>query len=178
MRREALSEIVSQLEALSALPKPKHLDEAVTHHWRADDALLAEERSIKALDLFGSLVPDEHLSADYEDSEQNPFVCFLKSLADDLGELAEFDYWSTGWDQPGYQLGNAEALTMTGGNEEAARQITAGYAPLHEMSKSLADAQPEAIAAWAINAGKEYRRKHFPDFESVMINLGLEKENG
>lgn len=176
-RQEAVEAISAQLEALNATPTPKHLHGLVTDHWRAGEILEAEETSIRKLDIFGKLVPDEHVSQSYEESEENPFAAFLKSLADDLGELAEFDYWLMAWDQPGYQLGEAEALALTGGNEEAARQIVCGHAPLHEMPKSVEDAGPGAVASWAIETGEKYRKEYFPDFESISINLDPENSH-
>lgn len=166
-RRTDLKEIEDRIAALAGTRRPRHLDEIVTHHWQADDALLSEQRSINALDLFGTTVPDEHRPHDYEDSDENPFAVFLKSLAEELGSLAAFDYWSPRWGQPGYQLGDAEALAMTGGNAEAAHQITNGFAPLHEMPRLIEAGGPESIAEWAIERGKEYVREHFPDFEDL-----------
>lgn len=107
----------------------------------------------------------------------NPFVSFLKSLADDLGDLADFEYWMLSWDQPGYRLGEVEALALTGGNEEAAHQIVCGYAPLHELPKSVEEAGPDALASWAIETGERYRAEHFPDFESISVNLDLESNH-
>lgn len=176
-RSVALKEVEDRIASLAATSRPKHLDEIITNHWHADDAVLAEQRSINALDLFGTTIPDEHLSHDYEDSEQNPFAVFLKSLADELGDLAEFDYWSVWWDQPGYQLGDAEALAMTGGDEEAARQITNGFAPLHEMPGGVMKAGPRSIAAWAIERGEQHRNEHFPDIDLIDFKAG-EKSNG
>ena len=176
-RKEAVEAISAQLEALNATPKPKHLHGLVTDHWRAEEILEAEEKSIQKLDIFGKLVPDEYVSQSYEESEENPFAAFLKSLADDLGDLAEFDYWMLSWDQPGYQLGETEAHVLTGGNEEAARQIVCGHAPLHELPKSVEEAGPDAVASWAIETGQNYRREHFPDFDSISVNLDPESNH-
>ncbi len=171
-RSLALNEIEDRIAALADASRPKHLDEIVTQHWHADDAILAEQRSINALDLFGTTIPDEHFSDNYEDSEENPFAVFLKSLADELGELAEFDYWSAWWDHPGYQLGDAEAQKITGGNKEAARQITSGFAPLHEMPREVEAAGPEVVAKWAIERGRRYRKENFPDFGELDLDFG------
>lgn len=171
-RSLALKEIEDRIAALARAPRPRHLDEIVTHPWQADDALLAEQRSINALDLFGETVPDEHRPHDYEESDENPFAVFLNSLADELGPLAAFDYWSPRWDQPGYQLGNVEALAMTGGNAVAAHQITSGFAPLHEMPRAVEAGGAESIAEWAIERGKEYARENFPDFEDLDFSMG------
>ena len=170
-RKEAVEAISEQLDRLNATPAPKHLHGLVTDHWRAEEILDAEEKSIRSLDIFGNLIPDEHVSPSYEDSEENPFAVFLKSLADDLGDLAEFDYWMLSWDQPGYRLGETEALAMTGGNNEAAHQIVSGYAPLHELPKSIENAGPDTVASWAIETGQKYREELFPDFEELFGDL-------
>ena len=66
---------------------------------------------------------------------------------------------------------------MTGGDEEAARQITNGFAPLHEMPGGVMKAGPRSIAAWAIERGEQYRHEHFPDIDLIDFKAG-EKSNG
>ncbi|GFZ98746.1 hypothetical protein GCM10010923_03710 [Blastomonas marina] len=156
-RQKHLDEVANQWDLLGKLAGARHLSPKLQESWEADDLMVAEEGSIRARDLFGLKIADEHLREEYEDSEQNPFARFLASLAADLGDLAEFEHWSPYWDGPGYTLGQNEAERLTGGNAAAAGEIVHGYAPLHELPREIREAGPKAIAEWATEAGNKTR---------------------
>jgi hypothetical protein len=92
-------------------------------------------------------------SAVRSQSEQNPISTFLSGLADDLGDAAQFHYWSPDWDQPGYIIGREEASAMAGGDEEAVHHIVCGNVALHELPKEVEEAGPAEIARWAREGG-------------------------
>lgn len=167
-RSKALDELCGLWDQLGKGPAARHLNGLISNSWRADEVIDAERASIAARDIFGTTIPDEHLAFTYEDSEQNPMAAFLASLAADFGDQIQFEYWSPGWDQPGYTLGREEAEAMTGGDEQAAHQIVNGYAPLHELPKEIENTGPQAVAAWARATGDAYRKEHFADFEMLL----------
>ena len=168
-RQRHLDEVASQWDLLGKLAGARHLSPKLQESWEAEDLMAAEEGSIRARDLFGLKIADEHLRDEYEDSEQNPFAWFLASLAADLGDLAEFEHWSPYWDGPGYTLGQDEAERLTGGNAAAAREIVHGYAPLHELTREIREAGPEAIAEWATEAGNKSREAWKGLFDELEI---------
>jgi transcriptional regulator with XRE-family HTH domain len=170
-RGERLDEIETRLDALSHIATPKHLNDDVTHNWRADEPLNEERRSIAKRDLFGMLLPDDALPFDYEESEQNPMSQFLKSVAASLGDDVEFEHWSPRWSHPGYTLGKSEALGLVGGNEDAAQHIVDGYAPLHELPKEIREQGTEAVAQWAIETGQQYLNELI-DLDSLILDMG------
>lgn len=156
-RKRHLDEISAKWDALRGQDSPTHLNSRLNVSWEAEDLIVAEDTSIRAKDLFGLRIADEHLPEDYEDSDQNPFARFLAALAEDLGELAEFHYWSPYWEEPGYIVGQDEAEQITGGDRDAAMEIVNGYAPLHELPREVREAGAKAIAAWAIDTGGKTR---------------------
>lgn len=174
-RRKRLAELETQLDALSNIVTPKHLSGVVIDNWRGDEVLADEQRSIDSHDLFGVLLKDDSLSANYEESEQNPMAQFLKSIAASLGDDVDFEHWSPHWSQPGYTLGKTEALELVGGDEEAAQQIVDGYAPLHELPKEVREQGPNAVAQWAIETGEKELRKLI-DVDALMLDLGIDDE--
>lgn len=174
-RRKRLAELETQLDALSNIVTPKHLSCVVIDNWRGDEVLADEKRSIDSHDLFGVLLKDDSLSANYEESEQNPMAQFLKSIAASLGDDVDFEHWSPHWSQPGFTLGKTEALELVGGDEEAAQQIVDGYAPLHELPKEVREQGPNAVAQWAIETGEKELRKLI-DVDALMLDLGIDDE--
>jgi transcriptional regulator with XRE-family HTH domain len=113
-------------------------------------ALELEHRSIESRDLFGATVTSSDdvigdYAEDWDEAESNPFSVFLKLALRDVSDKATFDRWSPNiW--PTYRICNDEALQLTGGDEEAAKAIQAGAAPLHERPKTTTTAE---FAAWA-----------------------------
>lgn len=168
-RQARLDTINSQLSALETIEVPKHLADFYIEGWRGDDPLDAEQRSISKRDLFGLLSSDEALPADYEPAEDNPWVRFLKSLADQSGGTTEFDYWTPRWNHFAYSVARDDALSLVGGNEEAADHIISGRAQLHELPSAVREAGSHAVEEWAIEAGE----RAIDEFEkSDLLGLG------
>jgi hypothetical protein len=121
----------------------------------------SEEQSIKVRDLFGTKVAENaqqfmsELDADYEKSEQNPFVKFLRdtlSRTSNSPKIAESVRWMPGlW--PSYEICADEAANIVGNDAKAAHAIVCGAAALHEMPKG----SPEQRAEWAL---AEFDRKY------------------
>lgn len=157
-RRESLEQLEEQWGAIAAAHKGRfrHLDGRLVYNSGGEEVMLAERRSIAKRDLFGLDIPDEHLGSDYEESEQNPITQFLARLATDLGDLAQFDYWSPYWDLPGYILGREEASALTGGDEDAVHHILVGNVGLHAIPRDVREAGPAAVAAWIKAEGESY----------------------
>lgn len=152
-RKSKLNEITEKMEAISSIGRPVHLSEKAILNWEGEDILDEELRSIANRDLFGLQISDDNVCHNYEDSEQNPFAIFLRSVADSLGDNVDFEYWSPRWGQPGYTLGKEEALNLVGGDEEAANHIVRGNVPLHELPKDVRERGSPAIAQWAKDTG-------------------------
>jgi transcriptional regulator with XRE-family HTH domain len=124
--------------------------------WPVDEgAVSSEEQSIKARDLFGEMVLDDaqqfmtELGEDYDETEQNPFVMFLRdslSKVSNSTEAAKSVWWPPGsYVGPHYEICGEEAAAIVGGDTEATGAILCGAAALHEMPK----ASPEERARWA-----------------------------
>lgn len=171
-RQKRLDAINDQLAALEAVEPSRHLGYFYIDGWRGDDFLSAEQQSIKKRDLTGILTSDEAVPPDYEPSEHNPWVQFLKLLADQSGGGAAFEYWTPRWNDFAYSIAREDALSLVGGNEEAADHIISGRARLHELRSSTREAGCEAVAAWAIEAGAQA----IAEFENSLLNeLGVLK---
>jgi transcriptional regulator with XRE-family HTH domain len=168
-RKRRLNRINDQLAALEVSEASKHLAYFYVDGWRGDEALFAEQRSIDRRDLFGLLASDEAVPPDYEPSEDNPWVQFLKSLAAKSGGAAEFEYWTPRSNHFAYSVVCEDAISLVGGNAEAADHIIHGRARLHELSASVREIGRSAIAAWAIEAGE----RAIEEFEkSDLLGLG------
>ncbi|MCC5610764.1 helix-turn-helix domain-containing protein [Nostoc sp. CHAB 5834] len=171
LRQEKLHEINEKLEALSSVCSSKHLSSSITDHWRAEDLLEEERRSIANRDIFGAQLSDDAVRLDYEESEQNPMAQFFASVAESLGENVEFEHWSPHWSHPGYTLGKEEALYLVGGDEDAAHYIVCGTAPLHELPKDVRDQGSSAVAKWATKLG-DARMTELEDLDLASLGIG------
>jgi hypothetical protein len=173
-RSDRVAEIEQQNAAMSGIAIPKHLDGNATYNWRGEEILDQERRSISNRDLFGLQVEDEALPHNYEESEHNPMVQFLRSAAALMGDDVEFEHWSPHWSQPGYTLGMPDALSLVGGDEAAAQHIVFGTAPLHELPKEIAGRGPAAVAEWANQIGQRYEDDI--DLEALLSDMGDDHE--
>ena len=171
LRAQKLQEIGEKLDALSSVCSSKHLNSCITDHWRAEDLLEEERRSIANRDIFGAQLSDDTLRSDYEESEQNPMAQFFITVAESLGEDVIFEHWSPHWSHPGYTLGKAEALYLVGGDEDAAHYIVSGSAPLHELPKDVRDQGSSAVAQWAIKIG-EARLMELEELDLAALEIG------
>jgi len=137
-----------------------HLYGEIPHlprEWPVDEgAVSSEERSIATLDLFGTKVADDaqqfmsDVDANFDESEQNPFVTFLRDALARVStspEAAKSVRWTPGlW--PSYAICTEEAADIVGNDAEAARAIVCGAAALHDMPKG----SPGERAQWARGA--------------------------
>lgn len=152
-RKQMLDQIHAGLRTLISLEVPPHIGEVLLDNWQGDAALEAERLSIAQRDIFGLTIPDEHLRnpLDYDREGDNPMAHFLASLAAQLDpSLARFGSWCPFQDQPDYQLCRGDVETLTGGDDQATREILSGDAPLRTLSRQVRDGGPAAVAAWAI----------------------------
>jgi transcriptional regulator with XRE-family HTH domain len=150
-----LDQLAAQWEAIGSHEPFQHLNAKLTWNWQGEEVMEAERRSIASRDIFGLLIDDDDVgNPRYEESEQNPMVRFLKDLADSMDGLATVEYFSPVWDRPAYTLGREEALALVGSDERAADLIVYGYAPLHELPKTVRDGGVEDVARWAKERGE------------------------
>lgn len=167
-RKRRLEELGERIAAVEAQKGFDHLDGLLTYNSRGEDVFEAERRSITARDIFGRLIPDEHIRFDYEESEQNPMARFLAERVEDLGGLVAFEHWSPHWDQPGYTLGREEAAELVGGDADAVGYIVDGVAPLHEMPKAVREGGPSDVAEWAKQLGADWEAVREAEFARML----------
>ena len=113
-------------------------------------ALDFEARSIKARDLFGTIIAEnvgEPSDPDWHEEEGNPFAAFL-SEALGASEPGEAVSW-TRYHGPSYAICEEEVAALVGGDEEAAQAIFSGAAALHEMPAEIRKSSLEERAKWA-----------------------------
>lgn len=132
----------------------------------------AEQKSIKARDLFGKQV-DEAAFYDrpgYDPDRHNPFVSFLRrelsELTQEAGADAEHDAEVTFWSDsswPSYRICREEAKSIVGDDELAIDAILDGTAPLNEMPKELRVAPQEERAKWAKGRSDQFFRDFFKE---------------
>lgn len=170
-RKERLDEALEKLGSLGEVSIPKHIHGLATDHWRGEEILEQERRSIEKRDLFGRLLDDDAINPSFEESEDNPVAQYLASIAKRLGKNIEFEHWSPHWSHPGYTLGTEEALELCGGDEDAAREIVHGNAPLHEMPKDVRESGATSIAKWAKETGSA-NLKSLIDFDELHLDIG------
>ena len=168
-RQSRLDAINAKLSELEGVEAPEHLADYYLEGWRGDESLAAEQQSIDKRDLFGLLASSDAQPENYEPSEQNPWVQFLKSLANQSGQTTEFDYWTPRWNHFAYRVATEDVLDLVGGDQAAAEHILSGRARLHELPQRIREAEGEAIAKWAVEAGEQA----IAEFEeSDLLGLG------
>ena len=146
-------------------------------YWPVDEnAVSSEEASISARDFFGAKVaagvPNfwSQFDDDFDDSEQNPFVVFLREALATVSNpaVAETLSWNPD-DSPSYRICAEDAAAIVGNDSSAADTILRGNAALHEMPKGLSPAQR---AEWARN---EDKRKYNEFLESLGMTPGKDQ---
>ena len=113
-------------------------------------ALDFEARSIKARDLFGTIVADKVGRPDdphWREETGNPFASFLNEALG-ASESDEFIGWAPDHG-PSYAICEEEVAALVGGDEKAAQAILNGDAALHEMPAEIRKSSPEERAKWA-----------------------------
>ena len=125
----------------------------------ADNAHTVEQESIDKADLFGDhlLDSDQGLVTDdpFEPSEGNPFACYLRKLADDLGspglvDLACVDLsYGSPLKFPDYDICGDEVDVVSNGSSDARRALEIGATRLSEIPDDLmGEDAGEERAAW------------------------------
>lgn len=168
-RQRRITDISAAAKALFALQR------AVWHlppRYPVDeDAMLREEQSIEARDIFGTKVRDDaqrfisEFDDDFDEAEQNPFVQFLRdNLSKVIGsnEAADRVRWPPGL-SPSYEICAEEAGSLVGNDAKATRAILAGSAALHEIPKGT----PQQRAEWART---EFDRKDI-HLDDLLVDL-------
>jgi transcriptional regulator with XRE-family HTH domain len=170
-REENLREFEQRVAEVVALESRfSHLSFFLTTNFRAEDIVRSERESIGQRDLFGSTLPvddPEIVNTDAPPGSNNPFVSFLQTLGEALGdERLGF----SGWDErgaPSYRVGLDEALALVGGDMEAAGAIAHGVAALHAMPPEARNGGEDARAAWA----KAELRRYVMEFDPNLFDL-------
>jgi transcriptional regulator with XRE-family HTH domain len=150
-RRERLDDIAKNDEERAELSAP-HLHGRAFDNYRADDTLEAEQKSIDTKDIFATSIDgddlESYLSENYDEEAENPFAQFLSRLAEEIGSGATFEGWHPDW-PPQYEICQAEALAIFGGDDKAAGLITRGSVSLHQMPDEIRKAKGTERAKWA-----------------------------
>ena len=106
--------------------------------------IATETASIDRQDIFGLMLDDEFGGAN--DFTENPFALFLGALANDTGDVAEFEGYAYR-DWPQYRVCPAEASRIAGGDSDVANAILEGHVALSEMPRDLSR-KPQERAEW------------------------------
>ena len=152
-RRAKLAELKEALSRAGTLAEDfPYLPNSIRADFSAEDAFLAEERSIEKRDIMANRLPDDifwlhdAVDPDYDEGEHNPFVLYLRqaSPAAPLASLSRFDRSSTE-----YEVCREDALKLADGHEDLADSILDGVAMLHDMPRDLLDPDAgDARTAW------------------------------
>jgi hypothetical protein len=140
-RRRRLKEMQDAYSARQALAlQARHLPLQAAFDSLLNDIYAAEQSSVDQRDLFADMLPDDRrLTAtqfyeDYEEDEHNPFVAFLRSIADELvASDARIEIDTVSHASIKYKLCREQALALTDGDEAMAEDILEGSLPLHEL---------------------------------------------
>lgn len=167
-RQAAVREMQSHVAHLPAL--------ATTDHSASDAALGAEERSIRAHDLFADRVRADkslnHYWLDDDFDAPNPFQAFLSRLADEAGCGAEIEEIARNL-EPRFTILRDEALSVAGGDEDLAEFILGGSILLSEVPRDLlGDERLADRLGWLRAKRDEASAAAAARLEALGINLG------
>ena len=125
----------------------------------ASDAHILEQKSVDKADLFGDHLLDSEqgmVSDDpFDPAESNPFACYLRKLADDLGrpgvvDLARDDLsYGSPLKFPDYNICRDEIDAVANSSSDARRALEVGATRLTEIPEELmGENASEERAAW------------------------------
>ena len=163
-RRLKLEQANMKLRELLDLDVPTHIGDVISHYWRGDEALDAEQNSIARNDICALTIPEEHFPADYDCDSENPLTQHFIAMGKQSG-LANFESWTPLYIRPEYELLEGDIERMTGGDWQATSAIMSGDAALHTMPAAVRIEGQAAIAAWARAEGGRGQRERFGDFD-------------
>jgi transcriptional regulator with XRE-family HTH domain len=171
-RIESLEARLADIEGLAS--QFVHLSDLLTTSFPAEDIIAAEKLSISQRDLFGRVLDyaGGAISSDFDSATENPLAQFLLDLNTEFEGLAAFEGWS--FNGPRYEICREEATGFVGGDEDAARAILMGTAPLHEMPASVRSAGAAARASWAkerAEAEEAQERGAYPELYDALDKL-------
>jgi len=165
-RRKTAAELNQRVSDLSELTDGHMI---MASPYLVNDAVLEEEKSVAARDIFGKrhldVLARNHFDYDYE--RDNPFASYLRKHAEVLGNQAlvqvlDASTLQTG-DMPDYELCRDEARVLAGGDEETAEALIDGNILIHEMPANLRnDGDSAARQAWLkekLDAAKRERQE-------------------
>lgn len=138
-RRERLNKLEEACKSARGLEdEMRHLPPA--NFTYSEEKIAAEASSIGSHDLFGMCFSEDDFSegafyAQHDDTD-NPFAIFLSKLAEEIGDVAQFEGFSP-IDYPVFQVCRQEALNMVGGDKTLAERILTGIVDLYDMPKEL-----------------------------------------
>ena len=165
-RQERLNQYEERLREIEADNTLSHVPLRELRRWEIDAALGREQDSIDARDIFGGLVHEYDVDAEFYgvsfvDSEKNPLVRFVRDWVEQI-EDASLDSWHPE-NGASFELGREEAAALVGGDEEAIEHILTGRAALHELPRELRkQGDTSGRAKWAREQGEQWLRDHPP----------------
>ena len=170
LRRKRLTAIEQNSADLWQL-KALHLHARAFNNYQAEHTLDAERQSIATNDIFGRKIDgdsyESYLPDDYSEATDNPFAVFIRELAGEFDGLATFEELSFEL-VPEYSVCKEQAVTLVGGNEEAANEILDGNVPLFKLPAHLREkGMEEARAKWVRDEANARRQK-------IATNIKLE----
>jgi transcriptional regulator with XRE-family HTH domain len=162
-RREAVNKFESARDELKNLWRgmphmPALEDQKAPGEAPFEDEMVAAERaSIVIRDLFGTSIAED--TGFFGEPDEDPFSVFLRTLADELDETAEFKGWSHDG-TPSYTVCVDAAAKFVGNNRSVAEGITKGWVALNEMPKELlgpsGSEKVEERAEWVLEKTRAY----------------------
>lgn len=122
---------------------------------QADNALLVEQRSIEHADIFGKMLEDDDRDNRWDDdkeSDDNPFVIYLRDLADEIGKPDIVDVIDIGFldaPMPSYNVCADDLGRITNGSSLARMALEHGEVRISDIpDELLADDAKEQRAKW------------------------------
>ena len=122
---------------------------------QADNALLVEHRSIERADIFGKMLADGDREEGWEflkESDDNPFVIYLRDLADEIGEPDIVDVIDVGVHDapmPSYNVCADDLGRITNGSSLAKTALEHGEVRISDIpDELLADDAKEQRTKW------------------------------
>jgi transcriptional regulator with XRE-family HTH domain len=141
-RRDKLAELQNVYEKIWQLrPSFPHLPATVTlPRGSSEEGIAAEQASINAKDIFADTIPNDIYwdvpHQEYDESNDNPFVRYLRELASSIGAVAEIESLAPKY-FTSYQVCRDEAIRLAGGDESLADGVLNGWALIHKMPPDL-----------------------------------------
>lgn len=177
-RRNKLAALEELFDGLDALKQDfPHLPRSITPDTDDNEALFAEQDSIKERDIFSDRLSDKvnwdsgSVEEYYEPGEHNPFVQYLKGVSSKFGNEVVIDSFHAS-DATSYRVCCKDAFKLADGDEEIAKGILFGSVLLHEMPHEFFEDEAKGDRLnWLRNKIREENKRSEEAFQNLIREL-------